>query len=787
MDKEGFVRVKRSQKHGKVTLAILVAALMAVLLGAGIAYAESESEKKYPITVTGGHAEDGDGNKVTSAARGEYLILVPDYQKGTYVTSWKVNDRTENYNGFTMPAKETKVTAIRKKQTPLTIDLTKGAQIPDVVAYYICNFYKVPVEEAVAYDSDTEEERAESGIDFDGDGTKDAFFVSVPTRNGGWTFMRPQQGASVHGDIKLPEANSNLAEWPITIRFPKGAVKASYTIKTVGGKPFLDWDTKEAITSAAPGQIFYLDYEENSKEYLVKWDAGGMSDAIIGSDSDHSCAWVIMPAGDITIQAVTGKKKPASVDLTDGYEFLDDALWDSIYDIEQWEYSGNGNVIIGDLDGDGTKDVTYGHEQRVLIPLPGSSIKGDFTLSKVNSGQYYPVTLKFGEVNETYPVRIGGGHAADMDGNLITDAEPGKILFFFRDSESGQYWKEWSSDYPGIRKDRIVWSFVMPAKEVSVKAVTVSAQTPYTIDLTEGLSEQDEAFTILINMILANQPGAFFSSDIDLDENGSVDVFFYDDYPASIIGEPKDVGRSRSYSLWKSKVIPAKDGAYGPITFTVDVEKANEFDDTISDPAEYPSIRITNGSLHDANNGDIFYDGRIKVGTQVLIYPDEVPDGLYISAWKAEGMTIQTKENNINPREGVCGVFTMPANDVVIIPQLGEKEPEPTPTPIPTPTVTKKPDPTVTTTVAPTAEPETTGKPEDRKKTEDDEEETNPLLWILLIAVPVAAAMVCIITWLALRKKKHVAASAETPETETVTEAPANDATTETPVDKENK
>ena len=35
MDKEGFVRVKRSQEHGKAALAILVAALMAVLLGAG--------------------------------------------------------------------------------------------------------------------------------------------------------------------------------------------------------------------------------------------------------------------------------------------------------------------------------------------------------------------------------------------------------------------------------------------------------------------------------------------------------------------------------------------------------------------------------------------------------------------------------------------------------------------------------------------------------------------------------------------------------------------------------
>ena len=687
--------------------------------------ASSEEEKTYRITVNGGVAKDGNGQVVTSAKKGDYIRLEPDYQEGTYVCDWIVNGekipRRERQAYINMPGKDTTVTAVRKQQTPYTLDMTGSVLLKELDEVYY------PSSGIVDYISDaygdenfyqnaqvpmwsTPEERADKGIDLDGDGTKDVLIVYYSYDSGteSGTFLYPKEGGSVHGKMQLKKVKNNLPYWPITLDFGDEPVRSSYKITVIGGRAY---ENDVTVYEAAPGTMVYVEYEANETEYLKRWTLDGLKDSYcitFGSSINEGCynnGRFAMPARDVTVRPETGKKQPLLLDLTDGFtKFSEYGAYGSLYLTltgENYQYIEEGL----DIDGDGTPDISSGwwnaaRESGMYYSLvPRCSATGDIILKGLTDGPYYPITLRFGtpQIKDAYTISVTGGHAEDEDGNRITSARPGKTVVIVRDAEPGHYFKGWEADFAGIKTGSVELSFSMPAKDVEVRAVTVTTQTPYTIDMTYDIGEsRAEEMQILINALRLSGYEEEADFGVDLDGDGTFDIDGRDSesYPASVLYRPDRICRTRDYSLWKSTTIPIKDYAYGPITFTVDVDRGEY--PPVLDPSVYFPIKVSEGFIRN-EKGEWIYENLIKAGTKITVYPSRSSG--YVNGWKSDDVELHPIENVYNPDEGVCAWFIMPEKRVRVTAVFGNENPEtPTPTPEPEPTE----EPTVTPSPVPT-------------------------------------------------------------------------------------
>lgn len=777
----------------------------------------SEKEKKYRITVEGGVAKNGNGELVTSAKKGDYIALEPDYQEGTYVCDWIVNGEKiprESHVSIIMPGKDTTVTAVRKQQTPYTLDMTgntllqkldgDGYSYSSMLVGYLCDAYECPYGSASTAIWDLP--APDKGIDLDGDGTKDVVIAWYSGDSGHYygTFLYPKEGGSVHGTIQLKEEKNNLPYWPITLDFGNEPVRSSYKITVIGGRAYIG---EETIYEAAPGTRFYLEYETNETEYLKRWTLDGIGDAFGVAD------WFAMPARDVTVRPLTGKKEPLLVDLTDGAAVIRE--FDASYSI--WETLNNGHQYIDDIDegwdvdGDGTPDITsgswyprvYGESVGYYSLLPRCSATGDITLKGLNAWPYYPITLRFGnpQTRDTYKITVTGGHAEDEAGNLITSARPGKTVVVVRDAEPGYYFKGWESDFMGMKTGSIALSFTMPSKDVEIRAVTVTSQTPYTIDMTGDIVESEE-LQILINALLLSGYTEEMGLGLDLDGDGTYDIQGrdYESYPDRVLNHPEWICRTREYSLWKSTTIPIKDYAYGPITFTVDVEKANETYYKVLDPSEYFPVTVSEGMIRDEKNGEWITDKLIKAGTKIVVCPSS--SNGRVNGWKSDDVELHPTENVFNPKEGVSVWFEMPKKGVTITavhtidsPETPTPTPEPTeepvvtPSPVPTkPVVTVTDTPAVTQPTQPESDPtemtdEKKTASDEKKPASDEKKEGISPVWLI---IPIAVVVLCAVAFCIVYKKKDAPEGTDGAENpaEPVNEAdPSNPADEEKPSD----
>ena len=758
--------------------------------------ASSEEEKTYRITVNGGVAKDGNGQVVTSAKKGDYIRLEPDYQEGTYVCDWIVNGekipRRESRAYINMPGKDTTVTAVRKQQTPYTLDMTGSVLLEELdevyysrsgIVDYILEAYgdENSYQNAQVLMWSTPEERADKGIDLDGDGTKDVLIVYYSYDSGteSGTFLYPKEGGSVHGKMELKKVKNNLPYWPITLDFGDEPIRSSYKITVIGGRAYSGDVT---VYEAAPGTMVDLEYEANETEYLKWWTLDGLKDyycITFGSswssfnDGCYNKGRFAMPARDITVRPETGKKQPLLIDLTDGIATLSEYGAYGSLDLtlvnEHYQYIEEG----WDIDGDGTPDISsgwwnarsYGGSGRYCTLLPRCSATGDITLKGLTYGPYYPITFRFGtpQPKDTYAISVTGGHAEDENGNRITSSRPGKEVFIVRDAEPGHYFKGWEADFAGIKTGSVELSFAMPAKDVEVRAVTVTTQTPYTIDLTYDIGEsRAEEMQILINALLLSgyEEAAGFGLDLDGDGTYDIDGRDSESYPASVLYCPYRICRTRDYSLWKSTTIPIKDYTYGPITFTVDVDRGEY--PPVLDPSVYFPIKVSEGFIRN-EKGESIYANLIKAGTKIIVCPDRSPG--YVNGWKSDDVELHPIENVYNPDEGVCAWFIMPEKRVRVTAVYGTENPEtPTPTPEPEPTeeptvtpsavptepvvtVTETPPVTVSPLPADNREETTDGK----KKASDEKEKGISPVWFV---IPIVILALCgAVFYVAYRKK----------------------------------
>ncbi|MBO7649530.1 MAG: hypothetical protein J6S79_02155 [Lachnospiraceae bacterium] len=664
---------------------LIITAIAALLCGflacAGVVSAEDET---YTITVNGGYATEffeADSNQIASAKPGDYVCIRAELKQGVYVTGFSsaevgeikcfYDDSGLLVGGFEMPAKNVTVNAVTAEQTPLTIDLSQGgAMLPECkknigeygtpVAAWICQSVGVKVG-YYSYD-----------IDVNNDGRNDIHFEGKD----GWYFPSSYEavlleGAGGLGTVTYRGANSG-PYWPITIQFGEEEVKSSYKITVQDG--YLrkyDPDTGKNLTGSEmelkPGENVYIYAKKEEGFYVTGWSADGGETAEPRIKHEYQNSWYFtMPAADLNLQPIKEQQKPYVIDLTAGNAKLSDELQtyltESLPQEGGWIENEYGKL---DLNGDKIADCFI--ENDVVIPLSEGKQYGDFVLRNVNSGPYWPITIRFPDAMPEYAITVTGGHAIDTLGKTVTKASSGEKITIVSDGGPGKYWKSWKSDYDGIPGNFIAFSFTMPARDVTITAETVADQTPYTIDMTEAVGGTD--MMIIFNAILANNPSEFESMYADLDSDGTSDITFWDvdGYGAEML-YTVNIRRSENYSLWDSTVIPVKDGPYSPITYTVDINRANSGEGSvlpIKDLRKH-SVTVINGSLK-------LDTETFRAGDEVVVLPELRTDGQYVSGWRFIPDT-SVCEWNFDSDTGILS-FTMPLMDVKVEGILSKTEP----------------------------------------------------------------------------------------------------------------
>ena len=213
-------------------------------------------------------------------------------------------------------------------------------------------------------------------------------------------------------------------------------------------------------------------------------------------------------------------------DLRDGYLRRTDSSGFIMQTILNSYRCGGEDVFLYDLDRDGTADVrisiwnkVFYDAHEVLTPVPGGSILGDYVLKATPERPLEYMTYENGPaVTHTVssvvfhfpeePVKaeyslsgMGVAYFRDFtrDGERITKAAPGEIIYLLEDKKTGQYLKGWKTDsYPkddlfymhsnyyedGTEADVAiaVREFIMPAHDVTMTPV-YEKQQPYTIQV----------------------------------------------------------------------------------------------------------------------------------------------------------------------------------------------------------------------------------------------------------------------------------------------------------------
>ncbi len=665
----------------------MVLLLCGFLFFAGVAQA-GDGEKKYKITVDGGYAQNVNGADITEAAAGELVYIYCNRTAGTYVKDWKTNQLKEkdyskyySYDGlwvlsFVMPEKDVTFTAVTAAQKEYVIDLKDGSMRLDDYQYSdsVDNLIEFWLAQA-AGEIVTPYYGCE--IDLDKDGTKDIALRAWGGQHTASEFdVIPLAGCSVSGEFQC-EAPCEGPLWPFIIRFGAEPVKEKYSITVNGGKAS-DSNGKE-ITQISSGSLVILRASDVEGSYVKGWSSdGGKTIDSRFVKNGRECYEIYMPAKDMVLQPVLEKQTPYLIDLTKGNAEVSNELYWCVD--ESW---GRLNESM-DLDGDGTADVTWtwaeASGKEVFIPLPTCSISGDYTLTGHNFGEYWPITIRFGEVQKDYSITVKGGHAVNDFGDPITRAEVGQNVVVVRDSQPGEFWKEWKADFDGFPTDRIITSFVMPAKDVTITAVTVTKQTPITIDLTDKRlmlwdkndhTQNDKKTVQILTNAISSIKGYYWttlmvssggeSGDwMDLDGNGTWDIGFGETFDPFI----SFIERGPAYSLGASYSFPVKDGAYGPIILVVDEKKT-----------DYPLPKWT-GKVYSIGSEDCIALNEkgetvteARSGEKIHFRPKKKQPGMclwnYNVTYQSDGSTVQC-----GPKEA----YVMPESDIAVTANWGVRE-----------------------------------------------------------------------------------------------------------------
>ncbi len=329
---------------------------------------------------------------------------------------------------------------------------------------------------------------------------QDGIIISLPTRN-------------LSGDYSVtltlgPEPQMDLhwiyGPWdqlyfkygfqvPVIFRFGDEPTKELHSVSVEEGyaeKYNPSTDRWERVTSAAPGDELRICRNSFEGEYVSAWKSNYWSlDSIsLTEQNAYNYNMLYMPGADVSFSAVKSPQTAYQLDLTQGFycigyyegeSFAVRKLIDAgshAYDPEKHAY---------DLNGDGTYDISireWGYNQvddvpdsYVFVPLPTCNMTGTYTISVLNDGPDWPLVITFPEnVSEEYAVSVNGGRAVDADGNTVTKAAPGTLLYVETNFGPEVEWIQYKSDLKGFwDEDSYIYFggrvyFIMPAHDVVI-------------------------------------------------------------------------------------------------------------------------------------------------------------------------------------------------------------------------------------------------------------------------------------------------------------------------------
>lgn len=286
---------------------------------------------------------------------------------------------------------------------------------------------------------------------------------------------------------------------PVMFRFGEEPTKKAHSVSVDAGyaEKYNHSSGKwERVTSAAPGDELRIYRNSFEGEYVSAWKSNYWSkDSITMAEQNaRSYNKLYMPGADVSFSAVKSPQTPYYLDLTQGgvhIDYFDEAYSTVMHMIDAGSHSYDPENKAYDLNGDGIQDIgirewgvneeEYFPEEFVFVPLPTCIMTGDYTISVLNDGPNWPLVIKFPEkVYGKYAVSVKGGRAVDADGNTVTYAASGTLLYIESDFGPENVWLQYKSDLKGYwDEDLYIFFpdrayFIMPAHDIVI--------TPYIKD-----------------------------------------------------------------------------------------------------------------------------------------------------------------------------------------------------------------------------------------------------------------------------------------------------------------
>ncbi len=702
-----------------------------------IKFGDNPIRKEYNVTIKGGtgYVNEADGRKTSfSAASGSHLIIGADNQVGSYVTGWTINGVAyhSQYLNIIMPAIDIEVSPIRKEQTPLLIDLSKGyASLP---------------RESFIY----------SLTDINHNGTNE-FQIDYSTIDDSEALLIPL--CELEEAEFSPEYDRYCSYYPITVKL--GRVKKYYSIQVSGGHA--EDENGNAITQAKSGQTVRIIRDSEPGKYWKAWKSNYPVDCRMASFS------FIMPATDVTFTAETTSSQVSySLDLTESYIDLSEeelyAIGNAVRIFNKCSNPSCSPLEYVDFDGNGTEDIGLGKcypDKGIGIHrFSNYNLGTEFTVS-IEDGQIGSLTLIVNNEKSDKPVKdtSTGPFTVTLNGRVMfaeksdwkrkKEFYPGELVEISGDSiKTAIHCDDIdSADHPYVlRFDGFLFSFYMPYHDVTITELN-SKQTPLELDLRSGsceieLTEDFDFHVYFIQITDANWDsigGTAYKYDIDHD--GVYDLSYnVKENKLVILSSPYILSHNRlefntsDLSVkYNSLTLLLSDNTLFNINYKL---YTNDNQEVLVTKSPYP---ITETEDHVKNVLAATPGTVLTVSFYKTKGSYELEEYYY---WTTDGRFYFTPEeipgfsfDQIDETDELISIhgLVMPEEEVNFV-GIYKRKPDATATPMPTRTVTPTPTPTVapTANVSPTMVPSEAPGNTDKPKTDSNSDSVHP--FTLLIA-----------------------------------------------------
>lgn len=367
-----------------------------------------EVKPEYEIKVTGGHAEDQDGNVITKAASGSYVVIRRDAEAGKYWKAWK-SDFKVNYSknmcfGFTMPAKDVSFTAeTTTTQITYTFDFSSSfTDLPDKDNTLLFNAL-------CAFNGYKNYWGYMESADADGDGIVD-FQIGPRSEMGdvpGYGMDRRFGTYSLGTDYTMTISdgqigklrlivNNKKADVPVVDR-AKGPYKVTLSENVVWSDENNGKKIEDRVYEVYPGERIILYGAEGANgAFCSKFDITGIDYSNVASlyRSPLVLMDIYMPYNDVTVTGILDEPEPLELNLSSGSCVVDKVSYFAEYlrQVSGIEGATDGHGVYRfDMDHDGIADLAYQEENDTLIAYETAYTltRGSETYKKVAPDELY--------------------------------------------------------------------------------------------------------------------------------------------------------------------------------------------------------------------------------------------------------------------------------------------------------------------------------------------------------------------------------------------------------------